>query len=269
MLKAVSSITNAIGALNYKGTWNASTNSPNLGALTTAQKGDYYVVSVAGTTTLGGISFWGVGDWAVYNGSVWERVEGGANGEFTNVQATGGISIGTDAPNASTKLIVRSAASTGYVGTFINESAGNSTGLNMTLQSGSNNTDSWHFRGLTADVNAWFLYGNGTTSYSSDERLKKNIETTRDGYLDDLMKLRVVKYNWKNQADETPKELGLIAQEVEQVFPGLVQEHEMENFGTFKNIKHSVTEFILIKALQELKSELDLVKNELSQLKGN
>ena len=241
MLKAVSSITNAIGALNYKGTWNASTNSPDLDGLTTEQKGDYYVVSVAGTTTLGGISFWGVGDWAVYNGSVWQRVEGGANGEFTNVQATGGISIGTDAPNASTKLIVRSAASTGYVGSF---------------------------RGLTADVNAWYLYGNGTTSYSSDQRLKKNIETTRDGYLGDLMKLRVVKYNWKNQADEAPKELGLIAQEVEEIFPGLVQEHEMENFGTFKNIKHSVTEFILIKALQELKSELDAVKFELSQIKG-
>lgn len=27
MLKTVSSITNAIGALNYKGTWNASTNT--------------------------------------------------------------------------------------------------------------------------------------------------------------------------------------------------------------------------------------------------
>lgn len=30
MLKAVSSIINAIGAINYKGTWNASTNTPAL-----------------------------------------------------------------------------------------------------------------------------------------------------------------------------------------------------------------------------------------------
>lgn len=86
MLKTVSSITNAIGALNYNGTWNASTNTPNLSALT-AQKGDYYVVSVAGTTSLGGVSRWGVGDWAVYNGSVWQRVEGGSTGEFTTVVA--------------------------------------------------------------------------------------------------------------------------------------------------------------------------------------
>ena len=77
MLKTVSSVINAIGALNYKGTWNAATNTPNL-LTATVQKGDYYVVSVAGTTDLDGTDFWGVGDWAVYNGSIWQRVEGGS-----------------------------------------------------------------------------------------------------------------------------------------------------------------------------------------------
>ncbi len=66
MLKTVSSVTNAIGALNYKGTWNASTNTPAL-ASGAGTKGDYYVVSVAGTTTLDGISNWGVGDVAAFN----------------------------------------------------------------------------------------------------------------------------------------------------------------------------------------------------------
>lgn len=77
MLKTASSVINAIGALNYKGTWNAATNTPNL-LTATVQKGDYYVVSVAGTTDLDGTDFWGVGDWAVYNGSIWQRVEGGS-----------------------------------------------------------------------------------------------------------------------------------------------------------------------------------------------
>jgi hypothetical protein len=88
MLKTVSSITNAIGALNYKGTWNASTNSPAL-ASGVGTKGDYYVVSVAGSTTLDGISNWGVGDWAVYNGAVWQRVEGGADLNGVNLTFTG------------------------------------------------------------------------------------------------------------------------------------------------------------------------------------
>lgn len=77
MLKTVSSTINAIGALNYKGTWNADTNSPMLTS-GVGVKGDYYVVSVAGTTNLDGTDFWGVGDWAVFNGAIWQRVEGGS-----------------------------------------------------------------------------------------------------------------------------------------------------------------------------------------------
>ena len=88
MLKAVSAITNAVGALNYKGTWNANTNSPAL-ASGVGTKGDYYVVSVAGTTTLDGISNWGIGDWAVFNGSVWQRVEGGADLNGVNLSVSG------------------------------------------------------------------------------------------------------------------------------------------------------------------------------------
>ena len=88
MLKTVSSVANALGALNYKGTWNASTNTPTL-ASGVGTQGDYYVVSVDGTTNLDGITNWGVGDWAAFNGSVWQRVEGGADGNFVNLDVTG------------------------------------------------------------------------------------------------------------------------------------------------------------------------------------
>lgn len=87
MLKTISSITNALGALNYKGTWNASTNTPTL-VSSVGAKGDYYVVSVAGTTNLNGETLWGVGDWAVFNGSVWQRVEGGNTINATTVSAS-------------------------------------------------------------------------------------------------------------------------------------------------------------------------------------
>ena len=88
MLKTVSSIANAIGALNYKGTWNANTNTPTL-ASGSGTKGDYYVVSVAGTTSLDGISNWGVGDWVAFNGAAWQRVEGGADLNGVNLTFTG------------------------------------------------------------------------------------------------------------------------------------------------------------------------------------
>jgi len=63
-----------LGALSYQGTWNANTNTPTL-ASSTGTKGYYYVVNVAGTTTLNGISDWQIGDWAVYNGSAWQKID--------------------------------------------------------------------------------------------------------------------------------------------------------------------------------------------------
>jgi hypothetical protein len=100
MLKTISSITNALGALNYKGTWNASSNTPTL-ADGTGAKGDYYVVSTAGTQTFGGVQlFFGTGDWIAYNGAVWQRVEGGSDGNFANVTLTS-----TDAGAAAAPLL--------------------------------------------------------------------------------------------------------------------------------------------------------------------
>lgn len=74
MLKTVSSFQNAIGALVYKGTWNAATNTPTL-ASGVGNKGDYYVVSVAGTTNLDGITDWQVNDIALFNGTAWQKID--------------------------------------------------------------------------------------------------------------------------------------------------------------------------------------------------
>ena len=63
-----------IGALSYQGTWDAATNTPTLTS-SVGTKGYYYVVSVAGSTNLNGITDWLVGDWAVFNGSVWQKID--------------------------------------------------------------------------------------------------------------------------------------------------------------------------------------------------
>jgi hypothetical protein len=110
MLKSVSSITNAIGALNFKGTWDANANSPAL-ASSVGTKGDYYVVGTAGSTNLNGISNWGVGDLATFNGSVWQRVEGGADLNGVNLSVSGtstlsGLTASTAlALNASKEIV--------------------------------------------------------------------------------------------------------------------------------------------------------------------
>ena len=63
-----------IGALSYQGTWDASTNTPTLTS-SVGTKGYYYVVSVAGSTNLNGITDWKIGDWAVYSGTAWQKID--------------------------------------------------------------------------------------------------------------------------------------------------------------------------------------------------
>lgn len=67
----VSQLPNSV--MEYKGNWDASTNTPTL-ADGTGNAGDVYRVNVAGSQNLGSgtISF-DVGDWVVYNGSIWEK----------------------------------------------------------------------------------------------------------------------------------------------------------------------------------------------------
>ena len=108
---------------------------------------------------------------------------------------------------------------------------------------------------VTVGTGVYAIYSNGSASSLSDRTQKKNIETTRDGYLEDLNRLRVVKYNWNDQEDGTVVCLGLIAQEVEEVFPGLISNMRSDvGIGTTastKGVKTSVLPYMLLKALQD------------------
>ena len=75
-------VNNAVSAipsgLTFQGNWDALNNVPDLSALT-PDNGDFWIVSVAGTTNLGGITDWQVGDWAisVVSGGVqtWQKID--------------------------------------------------------------------------------------------------------------------------------------------------------------------------------------------------
>ena len=62
------------GGLSYQGGWNASTNTPTLTS-STGVNGYYYIVSTAGSTNLDGITDWQIGDWAIFNGTVWQKID--------------------------------------------------------------------------------------------------------------------------------------------------------------------------------------------------
>ena len=72
-------IANVPSGLSFEGNWNASTDTPSL-AGTTPANGVFYIVSVAGSTSLSGITDWKVGDWAVYvsdgaGTDAWQKID--------------------------------------------------------------------------------------------------------------------------------------------------------------------------------------------------
>jgi hypothetical protein len=72
--KVQNQINGLIGGSIFQGTWDANTNTPALTS-SVGTNGHYYIVSVAGTTNLNGITDWKVGDWAIFAGTTWQKVD--------------------------------------------------------------------------------------------------------------------------------------------------------------------------------------------------
>lgn len=102
-----------LGTMSYQGTWDAGLNSPAISAASAANKGFYYVVSVAGATAINGISDWKIGDWIVSNGTAWEKID--------NTDAVTSVAGRTGAVTLSTSDISGlGSAATQNVGTSAN-----------------------------------------------------------------------------------------------------------------------------------------------------
>lgn len=63
------------GGLHYAGLWDANTNAPHLTSGTASGNSLYYIVSVSGTYSLNGVNDWQAGDWAVFSGNVWGKID--------------------------------------------------------------------------------------------------------------------------------------------------------------------------------------------------
>ena len=85
----------ALGSpLDFQGTWDADTNTPTLTSGSGTQ-GHFYIVNVAGSTNLDGISNWNLNDWAVYDGTAWRQIDNSEVVTSVNGQ-TGAVSIALD-----------------------------------------------------------------------------------------------------------------------------------------------------------------------------
>jgi len=164
----------------------------------------------------------------------------GGNAFSGQQTVTGGsVGIGTTAPSAA--LHVRGA-----------------DGAQFTLQNSADNS-SWYFSDDVND-NLVFQPNTGVGAYisrdgnyhvNSDERLKRDI-IPLGGVLDRVLQLRPVSYRFRSAPEGTPLTLGLIAQEVEPLFPEVVGER-----GGKKSMAYSELIPVTIRAVQELDQKMD------------
>ena len=105
--------------------------------------------------------------------------------------------------------------------------------------------------GITAE-------GDITAYYTSDSRLKTKIESIT-GALDKVSKLDGITFNWNEQADgkdQTRREAGIIAQQIQEVLPEAVAERENGMLA----VRYEQIVPLLIEAIKELKAEVDFLK---------
>ncbi len=125
------------------------------------------------------------------------------------------------------------------------------------------------------------LYNTGTLhvegdviAYSttiSDKRFKDDIVTI-DSALDKIKKLRGVEYTWNTGSRKGKRDLGLIAQEVEEVLPEIVHEHEMplmqdaEEGEVYKTVDYEKMVGVLIEAMKDQQKQIEELKSRLDGL---
>ncbi len=147
-------------------------------------------------------------------------------------------------------------------------------------QMDNNNTAGAFFAGYDSgnSQNNAIIWSNGsyesrTNSYGgiSDVKLKENIVDTGSQW-NDIKNLKVRNFNFIK--GDTTKQIGLIAQEVETVSPGLVSEspdtdEDGNDLGTVtKSIKYSVLYMKAVKALQEAMSKIETLETKVAALEA-
>jgi hypothetical protein len=95
--------------LVFQGTWNAATNTPTLTS-GTGTTGNFYIVSVDGSTNLDGITDWKVGDWAVFveqgASDQWEKVDNSSVLDGSGTGQTVALWSGSGTSNTLTDSII-------------------------------------------------------------------------------------------------------------------------------------------------------------------
>ena len=150
-------INSLVGGLQYQGTWNANTNSPTITS-GVGTEGYFYIVNVAGNTTIDGVSGWQVGDWIVFDGTAWQKVDN--TDSVTSVNGfTGAVTLTTSNISEGTNLYYLDSRARAAISLTTTGNSGAATYSNLT---GVLNIPQYTIAGLGGVPDTRLLTINGT-----------------------------------------------------------------------------------------------------------
>ena len=215
-----------------------------------------------------------------WNGSQWVPTAPASAG-VTSLSAGTGISL-SGATGAVTIYNTGPSVSTSNTWSAVNYFTGGSQpirvtgGAGQTLSIGGANLGTTYTElALYVNTSTQALSARSTGTYNatgvygtiSDVRKKENIEPSRN-YLADINKVNVVKYSLKEEHSPVPTKLGVIAQELEQIFPSLIDTGKDKDGNEEKSVKMSIFIPMLIKSVQELSAKLDAANARIAALEA-
>jgi hypothetical protein len=236
----------------------------------TANNGDARLRFREGGTVSSGFNEYSFGMLGASNAMTWESQ---GLGEVARIDSSGNLLVGTTTGGKRINVSGGSNVDIGYFET--NTSQGWSVGP-VNVDSGRFN---WYNDNATANrmfltVAGALFNSTGTYGTISDVSLKENIVDATPK-LADVMRLRVRNFNLKSDPEKR-KVIGVVAQELEEVFPGLIEEVgdrvALED-GSFeekpvKAVKYSVLTTILVKAIQEQQAIITALTARVEALEG-
>jgi hypothetical protein len=177
--KVQNQINGLIGGVQFQGVWNAATNTPTL-VSSVGTQGYYYIVDVAGNTNLNGITDWQIGDWAIFNGSTWNKVDNTDLVTSVNGQV-GAVSLTTDnIPEGATNLYYLDSRARAALSFAAGSGAYNSTTGVITIPTDNNQilNGAGYITLVSLSATSPLSYNNLTGAFSIQVA-----NTTQNGYL--------------------------------------------------------------------------------------
>ena len=161
-------------------------------------------------------------------------------------KTTGNVVIGLRGANTSSKFAVISGKGDYYSNTTYDHTA-------FSVDS----SGSFMFNGTGQITGSLEVKGDVTAFYSSDERLKDNIQPI-ESPLEKIFKINGVSFDWNEKSDKKGHDVGVIAQEIEKVLPELVVERD----SGYKAVRYEKIVALLIEAIKQQQLQIDELKSK-------